>query len=118
MPILNIYDQEKKAVHNARGGDGTIYGMTAWTEEDLNTPTVGVGLTIVPPGTSIGLHEHPAEEELYFVLKGEGLATVDGEENKVGPGDMILCPVGGSHAMKNTGDSDLEFFAMVVRQVK
>lgn len=61
----------------------------------------------LPPGTHTQPHRHPATEEFYYVLRGEGLMRVDKDEQEVGPGDAILIPPGASHTLANTGAGDL-----------
>ncbi len=54
-------------------------------------------------------HRHARTEELYYVLQGEGLMTVDQEKKAVGRGDAVLIPPGSWHCITNSGDSDLVF---------
>jgi mannose-6-phosphate isomerase-like protein (cupin superfamily) len=58
------------------------------------------------PGSAIGYHEQK-EDEIYYVLSGRGLMTVDGKEMPVGPGDAILTRPGSSHGLKQVGPEDL-----------
>ncbi|MDI6792720.1 MAG: cupin domain-containing protein [bacterium] len=47
-------------------------------------------LVTVPPNSSIGLHKHEENEEMYFILEGRGIMTVNNEEMEVSTGDLIL----------------------------
>jgi mannose-6-phosphate isomerase-like protein (cupin superfamily) len=58
------------------------------------------------PGSGIGPHEQK-EDEIYYVLSGRGLMTLDGKTFEVGPGTAILTRPGSSHALKQTGREDL-----------
>ena len=58
------------------------------------------------PGSAIGYHEQK-EDEIYYVLSGRGLMTIDGKEMPVGPGDAILTRPGSSHGLKQVGSEDL-----------
>ena len=58
------------------------------------------------PGSGIGYHEQK-EDEIYYVLSGTGMMTLDGKEVAVGPGDAILTRTGSSHGLKQTGTQDL-----------
>jgi mannose-6-phosphate isomerase-like protein (cupin superfamily) len=51
----------------------------------------------LPPGASTERHYHKISEEFYYVLSGSGLMEIEGEEQKVGPGDAILIPAGAWH---------------------
>ncbi len=54
-------------------------------------------------------HHHKVSEEMYYLLEGEALMEIDGEERRVTAGDAILIPVGAWHQITNTGDADLRF---------
>ena len=47
-------------------------------------------------------------------MAGNGRMTVDGETVVVGPGDVILDPLGGSHGIYNHSQEELELFAVLV----
>ena len=58
------------------------------------------------PGSGIGYHEQK-EDEIYYVLSGRGLMTIDGKEMEVGPGTAVLTRPGSSHGLKQVGTEDL-----------
>jgi mannose-6-phosphate isomerase-like protein (cupin superfamily) len=58
------------------------------------------------PGSGIGYHEQK-EDEIYYVLSGRGIMTIDGHAFDVKPGDAILTRPGSSHGLKQTGSDDL-----------
>jgi mannose-6-phosphate isomerase-like protein (cupin superfamily) len=87
----------------AHDGKGEI--LTSRAEE---VSTVGAAnfldLTILPPGTSIGVHTHgPADEEIYVIVSGEGTMRLEDEEFAVVPGDVIVNQRRGTHGLANTG---------------
>lgn len=43
-----------------------------------------------PPNSPMGLHQHGNDEEMYIILSGEGLMTIEGKDQRVAKGDMIL----------------------------
>ncbi len=51
------------------------------------------------------LHLHPDEDEGLYVLEGEVLVHVDGEERRVGRGGLFICPRGVPHAFMVTSKS-------------
>lgn len=61
------------------------------------------------PGASIGAHVND-KDEIYYVLSGRGVLTLNGEAREVGPGDAILTRNGDRHALRQTGDGDLVIF--------
>ena len=63
----------------------------------------------VLPGKSTEEHIHPNTEEIYYVLKGKGKISVEGEVRDIRPGDGIALLPGKRHKLWNTGKSDLVF---------
>ena len=58
------------------------------------------------PGSGIGLHTQ-REDEIYYVLSGRGVMTLDGKTVEVTPGTAVLTRTGSSHSLKQVGTEDL-----------
>jgi mannose-6-phosphate isomerase-like protein (cupin superfamily) len=58
------------------------------------------------PGAGIGYHEQK-EDEVYYVLSGHGVMTLDDKPVEIGPGTAVLTRPGSSHGLKQTGNEDL-----------
>ena len=58
------------------------------------------------PGSAIGYHEQK-EDEIYYVISGRGVMTIDGKSFDVTPGTAILTRPGSSHGLKQAGTEDL-----------
>jgi mannose-6-phosphate isomerase-like protein (cupin superfamily) len=98
----------------AHGGIGLIE-----TERVLGGPPATacdfVDLTIVLPGSSIGVHTHgPLDEEFYVIISGAGEMHLDGRTFVVGPGDVVRNRPGGTHGLRNTSAEEIR---LVVIQV-
>jgi mannose-6-phosphate isomerase-like protein (cupin superfamily) len=63
----------------------------------------------LPPATSTAGHRHPVTEEIYYILEGQGVMQLDGEQRQVGPGDAIAIPPNAFHQISNTGATVLKF---------
>jgi quercetin dioxygenase-like cupin family protein len=50
------------------------------------------------------LHTHPDADEAFYVLEGEIVVHVDGNDHKVGPGGFALAPRGVPHAFLVTSE--------------
>jgi mannose-6-phosphate isomerase-like protein (cupin superfamily) len=61
---------------------------------------------VLKPGSGIGYHEQK-EDEIYYVLSGRGVMTLDGKAVDVGPGTAVLTRPGSSHGLKQVGAEDL-----------
>jgi len=77
---------------------------------------LGYSYDVVPPGKrSCPFHSHRAEEEMFFVVKGEGLLRYGDETRKIRAGDVICCPVGGpetAHQIVNDSNADLAYLSI------
>lgn len=70
------------------------------------TTTLGV----LQPGGEQRIHSH-RPEQVYFIIEGTGLMTVDTETQRVGPGDCIFIPSGHPHGLLNDGGVILRYFS-------
>jgi mannose-6-phosphate isomerase-like protein (cupin superfamily) len=61
------------------------------------------------PDEATTRHYHRLSEEIYFVLKGSGTMEVDGDVQRIRPGDAVLIPAGAWHTLENNGSSELRF---------
>ncbi len=55
------------------------------------------------PGFSPALHAHRNEDEAIYVLAGDFLITVDGQQLRCGPGTFVHIPKGAVHTHENIG---------------
>ncbi len=58
------------------------------------------------PGSGVGYHEQH-EDEVYYVLSGKGVMTLDDKPVDVTPGTAVLTRPGSSHGLKQVGTEDL-----------
>ena len=54
-------------------------------------------LVRIAPGKAIGLHTHPASQELHEVLNGSGHCVLPGHTRAYAPGVVSLVPLGVPH---------------------
>lgn len=59
-------------------------------------------------------NRHQLAVEMFFVLKGEGLATCDGKTVPIQAGDSLLVPPTGTHVIENTGSDRLYALCIMV----
>ncbi len=59
-------------------------------------------------------NRHQLAVEMFFILKGEGLAFCDGKAVPIQAGDSILVPPTGVHAIHNTGSDRLYALCLMV----
>ena len=56
-------------------------------------------------GKTTPLHTHPNEDEAIYVLEGELLVDVEGEQSRVGQGGLFFAPRGVAHAFMVTSET-------------
>jgi len=54
-----------------------------------------------PKGGTTGLHLHEQGDELFYVVSGNGFATLDKTEEPIGTGDVIFVPAEAIHRIRN-----------------
>jgi len=113
--IIREREIQKVCKSNMRGGEGDV-GLAFSVGPD--NPAQGTSYKMVAtvtldPGASVGYHVHEDDEEMYHILSGNGTYDDNGQEIEVGPGDVMICPNGQGHSIRNTGSDILIFFAVV-----
>lgn len=103
LPLVrNVEDAERRWFFG--GAEQTLIARAADTaEEFLLTSTVMVRDKVTP------LHTHPAAESLY-VVEGELLVHLDGQEHHLRAGGFCLAPAGVPHAFKIVSQSATVLF--------
>lgn len=112
-PVLNIAQVEFS--HELRHGD-KFEAKVARVSAQLGARKLGYNVTAVAPGKrAFPFHNHHANEELFFILEGEGTLRFGARTLPVKPGDFIACPAGGpevAHQLVNTGQTELRYLAV------
>ena len=77
--------------------------------EKLSSDRMTIGMTEVPPESSMTPHTHEDMEEIFIIVKGKANVTVEKEEGALGQGDAVVIPAGAVHEMENIGSEDVEY---------
>lgn len=84
----------------------------------FDSVTAQVSLTVCVEIFDIGgktpPNHHNCAVEMFYVLKGEGLAFCDGKAIAISAGDSLLVPPTGVHLIQNTGNSRLYALCIMV----
>ena len=67
-------------------------------------------------GSTIGLHKHEDDCEILYILSGKGYAVCDGKREDLSKGIVHYCPKDYEHTVINTGDTNLEMYAIVIKE--
>lgn len=69
----------------------------------------------LPVGSTIGEHVHQDNDEIYFILDGEATLDVDGNNEAISAGDIVLTRAGSRHSVYNVTKT-LKFYAIEILQ--
>jgi len=111
--VLNARDA--RWVH--RQGRGESLPFTGWADgEEAHFPQVGVNLFVLGPGQPMSMYHREADQEDFFVLAGEALLVVEGEERRLRQWDFVHCPPQASHVILGTGERPCVVLAIGSRE--
>lgn len=65
-------------------------------------------------GCEVGWHIHNGDGETYYILRGEGEYSDNGNVVTVRAGDVTFVDDGEGHSLKNNNDEPLEAIALVL----
>ena len=82
--------------------------------DKVGSKYIGVGITEYAPGTAHELHQHPGQEEVIYVLEGEGITRTDAGDQPIRPGAFVFIPADTEHATINV-HSDKPMRAIIMK---
>jgi uncharacterized cupin superfamily protein len=80
-------------------------GRSAVVDFEGETPfaQLGINISVLAPGESMGMYHWEADQEDFLVLAGEPLLIIEGEERPLRPWDFVHCPPGTNHIIVGAG---------------
>lgn len=86
----------------------------------LESRKIGFNVTVIPPGKkAFPYHAHRGNEEMFFILEGEGSVRINGETHRIRKGDFISLPPGrdSAHQIVNDSQAPLRYLAVSTMDV-
>ena len=105
--LLNFEQFEENVIPHMRGGEGEMI-TRMFVNEDAK-----IMYGRLTPGSTIGLHTHETDSEMFYILSGAGKVLCDGEYEPLAPGSCHYCAKGHQHSLINDGTEDLVLLAMI-----
>jgi len=113
MDKERVFKASEVAGFSLPGAEDTYISRMLIDSESVGSKKIGLNHGTLKPGKSGPWHKHPCPyEEVYYILRGQGLLTIDDETHQVGPGTVAYIPCEEYHKPENTGDTDLEFLTV------
>ena len=67
-------------------------------------PQLGVNISVLQPGESLGRYHRENAQEDFLVVSGRCVVIVEDEERELGPWDLFHSPPGTAHMIVGAGD--------------
>jgi uncharacterized cupin superfamily protein len=96
--------------------EGSAFGGTRRrVGAHIGAQKLGYSFFYVPPGkAAFPFHTHSRNEEMIYIIEGEGVLRFDKEELAVTAGTIVACPIGAEypHQLINTGANELRYLVV------
>ncbi|MCX7962069.1 MAG: cupin domain-containing protein [Burkholderiales bacterium] len=80
--------------------------------ENTGTRLLDFRISRYAPNAHVAEHAHAVQEQIYYVLEGEGLLVLEGTEHLLRAHDYAYIPPGVRHSFTNTGTGGLVFLVV------
>lgn len=122
--ILNLDQVQLEPLPEALAPTGETAGRyqqrLARVGKQLGAQKLGYRLYVLEPGMrGSPFHSHRVNEEMFYIVAGEGQVRLGAESFPIRAGDVIACPPGGpeaAHQIINTGLVELRYLAVSTQQ--
>ena len=93
---------------------GALPILKSWmliSPKKSSTENLSLQVSEIPIGSEQQMHNHEPEQ-VYYIIKGKGLMTIDEEDREVFAGDAVYIPGNVKHGIKNNGNEILEYITV------
>ena len=111
-PVMNLDEVKMDDVEE----NGYYTSSRGQISDHIGARQLGYNLTLLPPGKAqCPFHSHHGEEEMFFILEGEGELRFGDQRFPLRKHDVVACPTGGAeaaHQIINTGTTMMRYLAL------
>jgi len=112
QPLMNLDEVEFDDIEE----NGYYTSRRGQISDRIGAQKLGYNLTVLPPGKAqCPFHSHHGEEEMFFILEGEGELRFGDQRYPLRAHDVIACPTGGpevAHQIINTGSTTMRYLSL------
>lgn len=94
------------------GHHGGALSKALVSEENSGSKRIDYRISSYEPMAFVEDHVHQVQEQIYHVLKGEGILTLNDEKKLMREHDYVYIPPGVRHSFSNTGLDTLVFLVV------
>ena len=80
--------------------------------ENSGSSRIDFRISRYAPNAYVAEHVHQVQEQIYYVLEGEGILTLNDEKHLMHLHDYVYVPPGVRHSFSNTGLAGLVFLVI------
>ncbi len=106
---IEFDEMSETLIPKFKGGTGELF-LKKYEEDKIK-----IMRSRLTAGSFIGKHKHTDDCEIIYIVSGEAEAFCDGKKETLFKGAAHYCPSGSEHSIVNTGKTDLEMFAVVIK---
>ena len=96
MGSFVVREEERQYVPVEWGRTKNLFGI-----ENVGAKYLRINITEYAPGTEHKLHRHPGQEEVIYVLEGEGITRTDAGDQPIRAGSFVFVPADTDHTTIN-----------------
>lgn len=100
-----VLDADTIAAREAEGFPDSSKGLVSWktliSAPQTSTDALTVGIATCPPKSGHLCRHRHSHAELYHIISGHGLVSIDGIEQTVRAGSVIYIPGDAEHSIRN-----------------
>lgn len=105
--LVNMFADLMQKQINCHEGEQYVDAYRAFDRRSHLKTLDFIDFVRVPPGATIGRHQHGDNCEWYVITEGQGRMWFMGEERTVKPGDVLMNPANGEHGLVNDTEGDV-----------
>ena len=111
----HIINLTEVPVEKINAPEGSVFGGTRQrVGAHIGAQKLGYSFFAVPPGkTAFPYHNHAGNEEMIYIIAGDGVVRLGKDELAVSAETVIACPPGDfPHQLINTGSGELRYLVV------
>lgn len=112
--IMRNEEMPREVRSQMRGGNGDVFMTSLFAPGVCNPKIKMMKILTFEQGAGIGYHVHENEQEIFYVISGEGEYNDNGTPAVLRAGDSCITQSGEGHCVGNRSEEPLKLFAVII----